>query len=123
MPPLGNPGSQIDGVGQMQHFASADKMNIFRLPVAWQFLVQQQVAADLDPTNSEKYDELVQGCLKVKAHCIIDIHNYARWDGQIIGSGAASVEDFAHLWSQLAKKYANEDNIVFGIMNEPHDSE
>ena len=63
----------------------------------------------------------MQGCLKTGAHCIIDIHNYARWNGKIIGQGGPSDDDFASLWGQLAQKYAKEDNVVFGIMNEPHD--
>lgn len=28
---------------------------------------------------------------------------------------------FANVWSLLAKRYANQDRIIFGIMNEPHD--
>jgi endoglucanase len=28
---------------------------------------------------------------------------------------------FASLWSQMAAKYANTSNIIFGVMNEPHD--
>lgn len=49
------------------------------------------------------------------------IHNYARWDGTIIGQGGPTNAQFASLWSQLATKYASDSRIVFGIMNEPHD--
>lgn len=55
--------------------------------------------------------------------CIVDIHNYARWDGLIIGQspGGPTNAQFANVWSQLATAYANESRIAFGIMNEPHD--
>ena len=52
---------------------------------------------------------------------MLDIHNFARWDGEIIGQGGPTDEQFADLWSQLATKYADEEKIVFGLMNEPHD--
>lgn len=32
-----------------------------------------------------------------------------------------SNDALANLWTQLAKKYASSDNVVFGVMNEPHD--
>ena len=118
-PPLGT-GSGGNGPMQMSHFASVDKFNMFRLPVAWQYL-QDSPGATLNTANVGTYDQLVQACLKTGAHCIIDIHNYARWDGQIIGQGGPSNTQFASLWSQLAKKYAADTNVVMGLMNEPHD--
>ena len=51
------------------------------------------------------------------------LHNYARWQGQIIGQGGPSNEIFANIWGEIARKYANEDRIAFGLSNEPHDSE
>ena len=93
---------------------------MFRLPVAWQYL-QNVPGAALNTGNLATYDQLVQGCLKTGAHCIIDIHNYARWNGGIIGQGGPTNAEFTSLWSQLAKKYAGDANVVMGLMNEPHD--
>ena len=114
-------GNNPDGIGQMNHFSSKDGFNIFRLPVAWQFLVDRP-GASLDSTNLAQYDMLVQGCLATGSHCIIDIHNYARWNGGIVGQGGPTDDQFASLWSQLATKYASESRMVFGLVNEPHDS-
>ena len=100
-----------------------DKLNIFRLPVAWQYLVNGKLGGTLDATNLGQYDQLVQACLGTGAHCIIDIHNYARWNGNIIGqAGGPTNDDFSGLWSQLATKYAANTNVIMGLMNEPHDS-
>lgn len=121
-------------------------MNIFRLPVGWQYLVNY-LGGDLNDFFYNTYDPLVQKCLQTAqdTKCIIDIHNYgmikhclvikvrgqradfrilARWDGGIIGQqGGPSNDDFASLWTHLASYYANQPNIVMGIMNEPHELE
>lgn len=107
--------------GQMNHFYNDDNLNIFRLPVGWQYLVNNQAGGNLDSGNMATYDRQVQACLSTGAHCIIDIHNYARWNGKIIGQGGPSNAQFASLWSQLASKYASQTKVIFGIMNEPHD--
>ena len=105
----------------MSHFVTKDKLNIFRLPVGWQYLLNNVLGGTLDATNSGKYDQLVQACLATGASCIVDIHNYARWDGGIIGQGGPTNEQFTNLWTQLATKYKSEAKVIFGVMNEPHD--
>lgn len=111
---------------------------MFRLPVTWQFLINSNnlngTAArnlsagalatsngQLDAVNTAQYNQLVRDCLATGALCIIDIHNYARFEGQVIGQGGPTNEQFANLWGQIATKYRNETKVVFGIMNEPHD--
>lgn len=59
----------------MQHFAKDDGFNMFRLPVGWQYLVNNRVGGTLDQGNTQKYDQLVQACLRTGAYCVIDIHN------------------------------------------------
>ncbi|KAM7189868.1 glycoside hydrolase family 5 protein [Rhypophila sp. PSN 637] len=119
-PPLSSLGG-ADGAGQMQHFIKDDGWNMFRLPFGWQFLVNNRVGGNPDSGNLQKYDQLVQACLRTGAYCVIDIHNYARWNGQIIGQGGPSNEQFVSLWTQLASKYGSNSKMAFGIMNEPHD--
>lgn len=104
--------------GQMQHFAKDDGMNMFRLPVGWQYLVNNNLGGNLDSNNLGRYDQLVQACLKTGAYCVIDIHNYARWNGQIIGQGGPTNDQFVSVWSQLAAKYGSQEKMAFGVMNE-----
>ena len=40
----------------MKHFVEDDGLNAFRLPVAWQYLVNDKVGGDLDETAMTKYD-------------------------------------------------------------------
>lgn len=126
-----------DGIGQMQHFTTVDQLNIYRLPVAWQFLVNWKLGGPLDPNAIGLYNDLVQGCLATGSYCIIDIHNYARWLGNestqgvkivggaggyhnIVGQGGPTNEQFGNLWGQLADKYRNQERVIFGLANEPH---
>ncbi|KAG9040373.1 Endoglucanase EG-II [Tulasnella sp. UAMH 9824] len=120
VPPLSQY-SGVDGAGQMQHFVSKG-MNTFRLPTAWQWLTPT-LGGTLDATNWAKYDALVKACLNTGAYCIIDIHNYARWNGNIINQSGGSVTtaQFVSLWTQIATKYASQSKLIFGVMNEPHD--
>ncbi|OCF34565.1 hypothetical protein I316_03606 [Kwoniella heveanensis BCC8398] len=111
------------GTEQIAHFANKGA-NIFRLPVGWQYLVGSTTDSSskaLDATYFAKYDNLVQASLATGAYVMIDLHNYARWNGQIVGQGGPSDANLASLWSLVAKKYANQPKIIFGIMNEPHD--
>ncbi|MCJ1474939.1 hypothetical protein MMC13_003599 [Lambiella insularis] len=105
----------------MAHFTKEHNFNLYRLPVAWQYLVNNVLGGTLEPGCSAHYDMLVQACLATGSHCLIDVHNYARWNGGIIGQGGPTNEQFANLWSQLATKYASESKVMFGLMNEPHD--
>lgn len=157
-PPLSSLGG-CDGEGQINHFVNDDGLNIFRLPVGWQYL-NNGVIGTLDETQLANYDGLVQACLNTSAQCIVDVSprrreegnadrgrfttvsaarrrrahgptvagsiangTDARWNGAIIGQGGPSNDDFASLWEQLATKYKSAHNVIFGIMNEPHDSE
>lgn len=105
----------------MQHFATDDQLNLFRLPVGWQYLVDNSLGGPLDESFFSTYDQIMQACLATGALCILDVHNYARWNGGIIGQGGPSNDQFSNLWAQLAQKYASQSNVVFGLMNEPHD--
>ncbi|KAM3512959.1 hypothetical protein MY11210_003359 [Beauveria gryllotalpidicola] len=118
--PLKNYGG-ADGKAQMEHFVDNDKLNIFRLPVSWQFLTNAKGGSTLDAQGWESYDTLMQTCLDTGAYCMIDLHNFARFDKAIIGQGGPSDATFAQLWANIAGKYADNDKVVFGIMNEPHD--
>lgn len=128
----------VDGAAQMQHFVQTGGLNTFRLPVTWQFLINSNnlngtAVTGTDPTvlptsngqlnaaNVSQYDQLVQSCLATGSYCIIDMHNYARFEGQVIGQGGPTNDQFANLWSQIATMYRNESRIIFGVMNEPHD--
>ncbi|KAH8202881.1 hypothetical protein TruAng_002934 [Truncatella angustata] len=109
-----------DASDQMKHFVS-EGLNLLRIPTSWQFLVNNQLYGSLNDNSIAKYDQLIQTCLETGAYCMIDIHNFARWNGGIIGQGGPSDDQFVKLWTQLATKYVASEKVVFELMNEPHD--
>lgn len=89
--------------------------------MSWQYITNNNVQGNFDDTNFNKFDALMQACIETGAYCMIDLHNFARYDKAIIGSGGPQDAGFVNLWTNLAKYYGDNDRIVFGLMNEPHD--
>ncbi|KAL7930108.1 glycoside hydrolase family 5 protein [Trichoderma chlorosporum] len=110
-----------DGAGQMKHFAEDDGLNVFRISATWQFVLNNTVDGELDELNWGSYNKVIDACLETGAYCMIDMHNFARYNGGIIGQGGVSDQIFVDLWVQIAKYYVDNDKIIFGLMNEPHD--
>ncbi|KAF5352522.1 hypothetical protein D9756_006054 [Leucocoprinus leucothites] len=108
-------------VSQFSHFAQQG-VNIFRIPFAWQ-LMTPTLGGTIDGTFFQRYDASVQAALNSGSspYVILDLHNYARWNGQVIAQGGPTNDQYASIWSQLAAKYKGNKKIIFGIMNEPHD--
>ncbi|KAI9849421.1 MAG: hypothetical protein M1837_004040 [Sclerophora amabilis] len=111
---------------QMEHFVADKGLNAFRLPVGWQYLVKHKLGGDIDDERFEVFDSLVKDCTTRAELCILDIHNYGRYENKIIGQSgdgedSPTDEKFAKFWSDLAGRYKDVDNVAFGVMNEPHD--
>ncbi|KAE9378464.1 glycoside hydrolase family 5 protein [Stipitochalara longipes BDJ] len=105
--------------GQISHFTDLG-FNTFRLPVSWQYLTNSAYTTTgvLNAANLAAYDALVQDCLNTGAYCVIDLHNYGRFSDYVIGQGGATDAAFVALWGAIAKKYAKESYVIFGLMNQ-----
>lgn len=108
-----------------QGYASQDYfvgkgMNTFRLAFRWERL-QRQLEAAFDTDELARLDTTVADMTAKGAYVILDPHNFARYDDQLVGSAAVSNSAFADLWSRLAQHYAGNARVIFGLMNEPHD--
>ncbi|GBE77813.1 Manganese dependent endoglucanase Eg5A [Sparassis crispa] len=103
------------------HFSS-EGANLYRIPFAWQ-LMTPTLGGAINESFFEQYDTTVQYALNssTDSYIIVDLHNYARWDGGIIAQGGPTNEQYASIWTQLAEKYGTNDRLIFGLMNEPHD--
>ncbi|KAF2122318.1 glycoside hydrolase superfamily [Lophiotrema nucula] len=66
-------------------------------------------------------------------YAVLDAHNYMRYNdpsmqpssGSIIGNSSdpksSTTENLASFWSELSTRFMSNPNVIFGIMNEPHD--
>ncbi|CCL98510.1 uncharacterized protein FIBRA_00509 [Fibroporia radiculosa] len=106
---------------QYTHF-SGEGANLYRIPFAWQ-LMTPTLGGTINSSFFSEYDTTVQAALDSSsgAYVIVDLHNYARWNGDIIGQGGPTNAEYASIWTQLAQNYGSDERVIFGLMNEPHD--
>lgn len=95
-------------------------LNTFRLPFRWERL-QRQLDADFDTAELGRLDTTVTDMTGKGAYVIVEPHNFARYNGELVGSTAVPNSAFADLWAKLAQHYASNPRVLFGLMNEPHD--
>jgi endoglucanase len=97
-------------------------MNCFRIPFLWERL-QRTPGGEFDAAEFARLDAIVRHALDRGAHVVLDVHNYARYRGQIIGAEGSPITraHFDDFWTRLATKYRDDDRVIFGLMNEPHD--
>ena len=95
-------------------------MNVFRLSVLWERL-QPKLGAPLNDREVGRLLTTAQDLAHLGAWVIVDVHNYARYRGDVIGSPDVPVSALADLWGRLAPRLAGEDHVILDLMNEPHD--
>lgn len=100
-----------------EHFAS-EGMNVVRLPFRWE-RIQPALNGELDPAEYRRLADAVHQATARKLFVLIDVHNFAAYQGKPIGSPDVPVTAFADLWKRLAGKFKNERQVGFGLMNEP----
>lgn len=104
--------------GELDYYASKH-LNVIRLPFSWERLEPVQNGV-LDSTQLGYIDDVVHYAATKGISVVLDPHNYGYGYGNLIGSAATPDASFDKLWSQLAAHYANQPNVIFGLMNEPH---
>jgi len=102
---------------EVDYFKSKS-MNTLRLPFSWERL-QPTLGAAFDATELGRLDAFVTATTAKDINVVIDPHNYARWNGTVIGSGVSNAQ-FADLWTRLATRYKSNSKVIFAIMNEPN---
>ncbi|KAF2261304.1 glycoside hydrolase, partial [Lojkania enalia] len=110
-------------------------VNTIRVPFLLERMcpLETGLGRTLNETYFEEFQKAVNYITMQGAYAILDAHNYMRYNdpsmqpfsGSIIGnssdSSAATTEQLASFWSELATRFVSNPNVIFGIMNEPHD--
>lgn len=94
-------------------------MNVLRIPFRWERL-QTTLESDFDASELARLDTIVNYAVQGGAYVVLDPHNYARYNDNLIGSTSVSQDDFADLWTRLAEHFTD-SHVIFALMNEPHD--
>lgn len=95
-------------------------MNTFRVGFKWERL-QPTANGEFDATYGGKLEALVNYAASKGAHVILNPHNFARYYGNTVGSTQVPNAVFADLWKRLATRFADKPNVMFNLVNEPHD--
>ncbi len=104
-------------VAQMRAFHDRG-MNVFRVPLRWE-RIQPVLNAPLSTEELARLDRVVADATGMGASVILDIHNYARYARQPLGSANVPARALRDLWVRLALHYKANDAVIFGLMNEP----
>ncbi|MBS0232369.1 MAG: glycoside hydrolase family 5 protein [Proteobacteria bacterium] len=95
----------------------------FRIPVLMDRLLRPDEAhSHLQPTDDWKaLLALIRGAARVDAVIIIDFHQFGRTQSGLIGRDHAATKELASSWSEIAKRLKDQPNVIFNLMNEPHE--
>lgn len=112
--------------GKAYHFPSTEDIEsyagfgfkIIRLAFTWERL-QPELNQPFNSDYLAGIDGFIEEADKHGLLVILDVHNYARYKGDFIGSEEVPVEAFADFWSRLAQHYIGQQHVIFGLMNEP----
>lgn len=107
---------------EIDHFREQG-MVLFRVPFLAKRLIQPMMTKD--PRLTEDVDhlvKLVEHAASVNAYVILDMHDYGTiFTAGLIGRAPGSIEEFAAAWRLLAERFRDYPNVMFGLMNEPHE--
>ena len=105
--------------GEMDYFVSKG-VNVVRIPFRWGIL-QPEANGPLDPTETDRYAQVVTQATGKGLTVLLDPHDYARYDDKVIGGPDVPDAVFADFWGKLAARFKDNPKVWFGLMNEPHD--
>ncbi|MEE7558868.1 glycoside hydrolase family 5 protein, partial [Xanthomonas sp. Kuri4-2] len=94
-------------------------MNTIRLPFLWERL-QPQLNGELDPEQLGLIKKSLQAAKANRQFLILDLHNYAKYNGKRLGSAEVPAAALADLWRRLALEFKDDKAVIFGLMNEPN---
>ncbi|WP_312940481.1 glycoside hydrolase family 5 protein [Stutzerimonas balearica] len=107
---------------EKRHFKYyADKgIRLIRFPFIWE-RVQHNLGEDLDGEQLRLLKRTLDFAMQHGQKVILDMHNYGRYQGHLIGSSDVPYAAYAEVWQKLAKRFGGHPALLgYDIMNEPH---
>ncbi|WP_330084547.1 glycoside hydrolase family 5 protein [Methylocystis iwaonis] len=103
---------------QIDYFAARGLLT-FRIPV----LSSRLFVSDKSIVTEDwrALVSLIDYAARKGADVIVDLHQYGAIDSRLIGRDASATQEFAAVWGEIAARLRGRTNVVFGLMNEPHE--
>lgn len=108
-------------VEQMSYYRSVG-FSAIRLPILWERL-QPELMGELDAGYLSNVNKVLKQAAQLEMRVLVDLHNYARFRGQLVGSPSVPAEAFRDVWSRLALALHDQSALYgYGLMNEPYNT-
>jgi endoglucanase len=104
---------------EIDYYASKG-LSVIRLPFLWE-RIQHTKNGALDSVELGRLDDVVNYTTGKGLKIEIEPHNYGYGFGALIGSAQTPNSAFADVWGKLALHFKSNPDVIFGLMNEPHD--
>ena len=94
-------------------------IQLIRLPFLWERL-QPALNGAFDRDYLAGLEDTVKMMGQRNMFVILDVHNYAKYHGELIGTDAVPLAAFGDLWRRLADVFKDNPAVYgYGLMNEP----
>lgn len=121
--------SQLPGIHNTHYFFPKegyfDKWKLkgvrsVRFPIKWERL-QPALNGEFDPTYAGLIDTMFTQAAQADMDIILDVHNYAKYRGNPIGSAEVPYSAYQNLMQRIAQRWQNRTSLyAYDIMNEPN---
>lgn len=94
---------------------------LIRLPLGWERL-QPKLGAELDPGYAAALVRTIDELGKRDMVVLLDLHNYAKYNGKKLSEGGFTYEQFGDVWERIAQLVKPQQKHIwgYGLMNEPY---
>lgn len=95
-------------------------IRLIRFPFLWE-RIQPELGERLNFRQVRLLKKVLSQAAANDQQVILDMHNYARYRGELIGSSEVPYEAYADVWRRLAQELKGHRGLLaYDIMNEPH---
>lgn len=97
-------------------------VKLIRFPIIWERL-QPILGAPLEPAYSALIDRTFGYAEKYSIKVVLDLHNYMRYRGVVIGTGSVTYNHYQDVMTRIAQRWSSQKSLyAYDVMNEPHDA-
>ncbi len=102
-------------------FYDSKGVELIRLPFTWERM-QNTINGELNQDELGRMKHFLAEAEERGMEVIVDLHNFGRFNGAVLGSPAVPNSAFADFWQKLANELKGEQALLgYDLMNEPHD--
>lgn len=106
---------------EIKYFADAG-FRLLRVPFLADRIttLREDGSTSLRKSDIAEMDRVVEAAKRRSLDVVLDLHEFGILNG-IVGKDKIATASFVALWKAVAEHYAQSPNVVFGLMNEPHE--